>query len=184
MTWTKMLLTTLAMLAAPTALAQSSASFRITDQAMNAGGHPDDGVVMSSGGPVGYRVTLDSIGDAVVATGMHGGLYLMDASLVSCYPPPGEVSEMWFNDRDNMEWSAEQSVGEYNIYRDLLSGLPGLGYGQCFDTAITTTTTNDTGTPPAGGGWFYLVTAENRLGEEGTKGRHTSGAERLGTFCP
>jgi hypothetical protein len=32
---------------------------------------------------------------------------------------------------------------------------------------------------------FYLVTGENRLGEEGTKGRTSTGAERVNpTPCP
>ncbi len=181
---TTILLAVLAALAATTALAQSSASYKITDQAMNAGGHPANGLVMSSSGPVGYRITLDAIGDGVVGTGLHGGPYLMDSGFANAYPPPGEVSYMWFNDHDNMEWHAEKAGGPYNVYRDLMSSLAGLGYGQCFDPGVTSTNDSDPGTPPSGDGWFYLVTAENRLGEEGTKGWHTSGAERLGTVCP
>jgi len=109
---------------------------------------------------------------------------VMDAGFAVCYPPPGEVSEMWFDDPDTMKWHAEKSGGVYNVYRGLMSALAGLGYGQCFDPGVTTTTDSDSGTPPAGDGWFYLVTAENRLGEEGTKGWHSNGAERLGSVCP
>ncbi|RMH70289.1 MAG: hypothetical protein D6685_00265, partial [Bacteroidetes bacterium] len=32
-----------------------------------------------------------------------------------------------------------------------------------------------------GGGFFYLVTARNRLDEEGTKGRDSAGSERAGS---
>lgn len=174
----------LALLAALPALGQSSVSYTISDRTMNAGGHPADGAVISSGGPVGYRVTLDAIGDTVVVRGLQGGPYVMDASFAGCYPPPGEVSGMWFNDDDNMEWHAEKSAGVYNVYRDLVSSLSGLGYGQCFDPGVTATTDSDTGMPAAGEGWFYLITAENRLGEEGTKGWRSGGAERLGTVCP
>jgi hypothetical protein len=181
---TTLSLVVLAVCAGLPALAQSSASYEITDRAMNAGGHPAGGVVMSSGGPVGYRVTLDAIGDGVVATGMHGGPYVMDAGFVNTFPPPGEVSKMWFNDHDSVEWQAEKSAGAYNVYRDLMSNILGLGYGQCFDPGVPTTTDSDPGTPPAGDGWFYLVTAENRLGEEGTKGWPSSGPEREGTVCP
>ena len=44
------------------ALAQQSASFRLTEHTFNAGGHPSNGTVPSS---AGYRITLDAIGTAV-----------------------------------------------------------------------------------------------------------------------
>jgi hypothetical protein len=33
-------------------------------------------------------------------------------------------------------------------------------------------------------GFFYLVTVENRLSEEGTKGFDSGGGERTGSACP
>jgi len=42
----------------------------------------------------------------------------------------------------------------------------------------------DASIPAAATGYFYLVTAENRLAEEGTKGSNSTGGERLGNVCP
>ena len=157
------------------AAAQSSASFEISDSAFNAGGHPDDGAVMTS---ASYRVSLDAIGDAVLGSGMSSASYGMDGGMLNCYPPPGEVPGLWFSGAETLEWNAERSVGVYNLYRDLVSSLSGLGYGSCEQQDIAGRSTTDTDMPPAGDGYFYLVTAENLLGEEGTKGRDSSDAER------
>ena len=48
-------------------------------------------------------------------------------------------------------------------------------YGNCEQQEITGETTTDTDTPPGGDGYFYLVTAENRVDEEGTKGTDGEG---------
>jgi hypothetical protein len=45
-------------------------------------------------------------------------------------------------------------------------------------------TATDPASPPPDSIYFYLVTAENRLGEEGTKGYSSSGVERHGSDCP
>ena len=75
-------------------------------------------------------------------------------------------------------WNPERSVGVYNLYRDLLGNLSGLGYGDCEQSDLPGTTATDTDRPPAAGGFFYLITAENRLREEGTKGFDSSGSGR------
>jgi hypothetical protein len=77
-----------------------------------------------------------------------------------------------------MTWDPERSVGAYEVYRDALTTLPGGGFGTCFASGLTSEAATEAATPVAGQGWFYLVTARNRLGEEGTKGFQTSGAER------
>jgi hypothetical protein len=51
-----------------------------------------------------------------------------------------------------------------------MSNLSGLVYGNSHQQDIAGETTRDTTVPPGGDGYFYLVTAENRLGEEGSKG--------------
>ena len=168
-------------LALSPALAQSSASYKLEEHVMNAGGHPINGNVMGS---ASYRVTLDSIGEALVGAGMSGASYRMGVGFSSAYPPPGEIGALWFSDHDTMHWDAEPSAGVYNIYRELMSDLSGTGYGQCFAPDVSGTTGTDPGTPPASDGWFYLVTAENRLGEEGTKGWNSGATERQGNVCP
>lgn len=171
----------LAGFAATAAVAQSSASYKLEEQVLNAGGHPINGNTMNSSH---FRMTLDSIGEAVVGVGIGSASYAVDSGFDSAYPPPGEIAGMWFSDHDTMHWQAEPSAGSYNLYRDLMSNLSGLGYGQCFDSTVSGTSGTDTGTPPVSDGWFYLVTADNRLGEEGTKGQDSAATERQGTVCP
>ena len=73
---------------------------------------------------------------------------------------------------------ADTSTGVYNLYRDPLSSLSGLGFGACQQLDLPTETATDVDVPSAGVGFFYLVTAENRLAEEGTKGFRSNGIER------
>lgn len=163
------------------ALAQSSASYKLEEHVMNAGGHPINGSVMGSSS---YRVTLDSIGDALAGTEMSSASYGMGSGFGSAYPPPGETDGLLFSDHDTLIWNAERSAGTYNLYRALMTDLLGAGYGECFAPGLAGTTGTDAGTPPASDGWFYLVTAENRLGEEGTKGWDSGATEREGNVCP
>jgi hypothetical protein len=168
-------------LAALPAFAQSSASYKLEEHVINAGGHPFDGGFMAS---ANYRVRLDSIGEALVGSGFTSASYRLDASFGSAYLPPGEVLQVWFSDHVTLQWTPEKSAGAYNLYRDLMSNLVGGGYGDCHDSGFADPTAEDTDAPPAGDGWFYLVTVENRLGEEGTKGADSNGTDRLGTVCP
>ena len=76
-------------------------------------------------------------------------------------------------------------MGHYNLYRDLVSNLSGLDYGECDQYELPDESATDTDPVSVGDGFFYLVTVENRLGEEGTKGRHSDGSERPNpNFCP
>ena len=83
-----------------------------------------------------------------------------------------------FGNKITLAWNPEKSVGSYNLYRDLIGTLPG-GFGVCESPLdILTETTTDTDIPAASTAYFYLVTAENLLDEEGTKGFRSSGTER------
>lgn len=169
-------------LAALPAAAQESPSYRLTEHVLNSGGSPLDGSVPTS---AHHRVTLEAIGESVLGTGGASASFRLDGGFVSAYPPPREVLGVRFLDASTLAWDAEPSVGSYDLYRDPLSALPGLGYGGCAQSAIPETSTADPDVPAAGAGFFYLVTAENRLGEEGTKGTDGSGAERGNAFpCP
>ena len=87
-----------------------------------------------------------------------------------------------FTDSETLTWPAEPSAGVYNLYRDDTSN----GFGDCEEQDITGTTTTDTATPTAA--FFYVVTVENRLAEEGTKGFQSIATERQGgvdlPVCP
>ena len=50
--------------------------------------------------------------------------------------------------------------------------------------SLAGTTASDAGNPPLGEAWFYLVTAKNRIGEEGTKGNQTGGATTIAVRHP
>jgi len=162
-------------------LAQQSASFKLEEQAFNAGGHPAGGTVMAS---ASFRVTLDSIGDTIAGTFMGSASFHMDGGLALSYPPPGEVQDLRFLDDETLEWDPERSVGDYGLYSGSVSGLDASDYGECStDVPEETVVVGDTVLP--GECLFYLVTARNRLGEEGTMGFRSPGVERPNTApCP
>jgi hypothetical protein len=165
-----------------TAAAQESASFKLDEYVFNAGGHPEAGTILTS---PGFRITLDALGDGISAMDLASPSFRLDVGFAASYPPPGEVVGLVLLDEVHLSWNAEPSVGTYNMYRDLMSQLLGLGFGACEQQDLVTTTTIDNDPVPAGDGFFYLITAENRLAEEGTKGFRTGGSERANASpCP
>ncbi len=55
----------------------------------------------------------------------------------------------------------------------------------CEESGIHGETVDDTDTPATDDGYFYLVTVENRIGEEGTKGSDSDGNRRANVAaCP
>ena len=154
--------------------AQQSASYSATEFVLNAGGHPAEGATLSS---ASYRVSLDALGEGLIATSLSSGSYQMGVGFVTAYPPPREVNNLRFASHTGFNWLPDSAVGTYTVYRELIATLPG-NFGVCFPPALTSTAANDISDPPVGAGWFYLVTARNRLGEEGTKGFRSSGAQR------
>ena len=166
----------LALASAPVAaLAQSSASYMISDHAFNCGGGPRGFLVPTS---ASYQITLDSIGEMVTGTSLAGGSFRLEGSLASAHRPPGEVLGLDFTDDTTLEWDAEPSIGEYQVYRDHLSLLTGGSTGVCLWWNVTAPIAVDSASPVAGQAYFYLVTARNRLDEEGTKGFRSDGWER------
>ena len=152
--------------------AQTSASYQLTESVFNAGGNPAPVLTSTS-----YQVTLDSVGDSVSGGILTSASYSNSPGFPSAYPPPGEVATVTFSNKTTLTWTPEGSTGTYNLYRGLLSDLPG-NYGACkLPANIAGETTTDTDTPASGQCFFYLVTAENRLAEEGTKGKDSAGAE-------
>ena len=166
----------------PSIFAQTSASYKLREYTFNNGGDPANGSFASS---ASYRIKLDAVGDAIV-TGvtMASASQHLEAGFVGDYPPPGEVRNDRFTNRTTFVWDPEKSIGTYGVYRNALSTLPG-NFGTCFQSPIASETITDATNPAAGTGWFYLVTARNRLGEEGTKGFSSSGVERANSVpCP
>ncbi len=172
----------LLVLAAVPALAQSSASYHLSDHTLNAGGQPSNGAISTS---TSFRLKLDAIGDGVVGTGMTSASFHADAGFVADYPPPGETGGLLFSSKTALSWNPEKSVGHYELYGDTLSVLASGGTGTCLQSGLTAESATDTTTPAAGSGLFYLVTARNRLDEEGTKGYRSDDTERANSApCP
>lgn len=170
-----------AALAAPATLAQESASHRLEEQVFNAGGYPMAGVHPSS---ASHQLTIGSIGDPFGIGFLTGPGSTLQFGFVLPYAPPFEVLNVMFSNPTTLVWDPRLNAAGYNVYRGLISTLPGLAYGACLQQGIVPTTTTDATLPTPGTGFFYLVTMENGIAEEGTKGFASSGAERAGSACP
>ena len=156
-------------------IAQSSSGYKLQEHALDAGGRPVDAVVSTS---ASFKLTLDSIGDSVARRGVSAPSFHLDGGMAQAYPPPGEVENLEIlADTQTLAWSFEPASTSYNVYTGALSALPG-GYGGCAISNAGGPFWIDSTTPAPGAGFFYLVTGENRLGEEGTKGRDSGGALR------
>lgn len=149
------------------ALAQQSASFKIEEPVFNAGGHPVNGSVLVS---ASYRLSLGAIGESVATGGPASASFGLDGGFVAAYPPPGEVTNVRFLDPTTIAWDGERSVGVYNLYQGAVSVPFDPGYGTCLTPGISTESAAVSASPAPGQVLFILLTAENRLGEEGTKG--------------
>ena len=156
------------------AAAQTSTSFKLTESVLNAGGNPLDGARPVS---AGFRISFDALGDTVAGIALTSASYRADGSFVVRYRPAGEVHGLRFTGVTGLAWDDEPSTGTYNVYRNTLASLPG-DMGGCHQSALAGPSFVETETPPSGTGWFYLVTAENLLRQEGTKGRSSDGTER------
>ena len=161
--------------------AQTSASFKLTENVVNAGGNPQGAIRPAS---ASFKISLDAIGGAAPRGALSSASYRGDGGFAARYAPPGEVSGVRFVDKTNLTWSHEPSVGTYNLYRSTLASLPG-SFGNCHQSALAGPAFEDANVPAPASGWLYLVTARNRLREEGTKGYTSSGAERSNlSSCP
>ena len=173
------------------ALAQSSPHYLLREQTFNSSGRPRDGVVLTS---THYQIARDSVGVTGIGEGRScmAGLsptehcYQLDGGLVAAFPAPEEIRSLTIAaDKVTLNWWGDRAAGTYNLYRDLLTNLPGRQYGKCDQHGISNTSTVDPDTPPKSDGFFYLVTVKDTLGEEGTKGWDSSGHERPNPYpCP
>ncbi len=158
------------------AIPQESKNFKVEGGSLNAGGHPSDGVAPAS---PSYRLTLGAIGEGVAPLPLASASFGVGGGFASTYPPPGEVQDLRFADPATLEWHAETSAGTYSVYRDSSGMLTGGPFGACELTGIAGTTASDGSSPGPGTSWFYLVTASNLLGEEGSLGADGSGVQRI-----
>ena len=163
----------LGLLAFAPAAAQTSAHYRLAEASIDQGGDPGNG-----GRPAAphFHLSLDAIGEDLVRAGLASASFHLDGGFVGRYPPPGEVRGLRLDASATLQWIPEPSASEYETYRGLMTTLPGT-YGACFAGGLTSVNVSDASTPPPGQGYFYLVTARNRLGEEGPKGYRSDTTE-------
>ena len=101
---------------------------------------------------------------------------------------PGEVLNLrWELDDFRLVWDVEPSAVEYHVYRDLVSTLSFQDFGNCrddLDTGRTDTELDDAEDPGIGTAFYYLITAEDGSGEEGTLGYATNCERSNFGACP
>ncbi len=165
----------LVVLAAAPASAQQSTSFEVEQSTFNSGGHPDAGGTLGS---TSFQHTFGAIGAAVAGLAQTSASFRVDGGLVASYPPPGEVVNVRFTDPSTLVWDPERSAGVYNLYLGDVTDPWGPSYGSCLQSGLSLETATVTDTPATGQALFILVTAENVLSEEGTKGTDNVGATR------
>lgn len=173
------------------AFSQQSASYILEEQAFNAGGNagaqaggstPAGVVLLSSS----FRITQSAIGDAVSAATMASPGFTLTGSLISANPPPGEVRNVRFGATTmTVVWDRDPSVGRYHLYQGGVTVPFDPDFGACVPPAWVTEQATITADPPLGEALFILLTAENTLDEEGTKGFRSDGVERPNAVpCP
>lgn len=164
--------------------AQQSANFRLEGTTLNAGGRPVGGVMAQS---VSFQITLDAVGDAVPALDASSPNFGLSCGTTGAYAPAAEVSEVSFGPPlppDSFKWSPAPTAVLYNLYRGVTGTLPGT-FGSCLASNVAATSYADPAVPAAKTGYFYLVTGENRVGEQGIKGYQSNGAPRTSLpACP
>lgn len=157
------------------ALAQSGPTYRLEELTMNAGGHPADGVGLTSSS---YRMSLDALGEASVAPRLRGSVYSMDAGFARCFPPPAEVQQVVvLADKTTFAWAPDPSVGAYRVYFGDVRNVR-WDEGTCLMAGIDPEFTTPDHFPEPGETFFYLITAQNTLLEEGTTGYDSAGTPR------
>jgi hypothetical protein len=155
----------------------ASASFRLDDGRVGAGGRPAGGTMATS---PSFRISVEALGEPILAPPGHRA----GAGFLVRYLPPTEVTGLAFASPVELTWAASPRAIEYDLYREALSKVAG-GQSRCFASGIAETSLMDADAPGPGEGFFYLVTGRNRLGEPGTHGTGTDGQARTAApACP
>ena len=164
------------------AVAQTSASYDMKAHVVNEGGHPLQGAILSSGS---FRMGLDSVGTGRLRPD-HDQRVLFDGGRIRRALPRSGRGHGRQAPRGPPHPRLERGAG-----RGALQRLPRPGpdaswtLRRVLGGAGPATTVTDDASPGTGAGFFYLVTADNTLDEEGTKGFTSAGAQRANLApCP
>ena len=165
--------------------AQQSASFRLEGSTLNQGGRPLNGEVALSSS---FQITLDAVGETVPSFAAASTSFGLTGGIVGAYAPPSEVEAVAFGPSGRattaLLWAPMPTAVRYDVYRGGTGTFPGT-FGACLAPDLATPVYIDPDAPASRAAFFYLVTGENRLGEEGTKGTQSNGTVRTAApACP
>jgi hypothetical protein len=141
------------------------------------GPHPADYVGAPPTDLDGGPRLLDADGDGLARTDC-GALERAGSGLA-----PGEVSGIAWSAADRVSWDPLSAAAGYRVYRDDLGSLSYQSFGACF-VEVSDSELLDAEQPGAGEARFYLVTAVDLAGEEGTLGFGTHAERSNFTPCP
>ncbi len=100
---------------------------------------------------------------------------------------PGDVQNLSWSDNDTVVWETAPSAAEYHVYRGPVSELSLAKFGTCqdgIDANRTDTTLDDMTLPAAGDAFYYVISAEDSGGNEGTLGLASCVERSNFTPCP
>jgi len=158
--------------------AQQSASYRVEESSVNSGGSA--GSALSS---ANYQITLGSLGEAAATqVVLVSPGYENEPGLIASNAPAGDVPNLRLSGAGALAWDPASSAASYNVYRGFVDELD-LGYGTCLESGLTNPVTTDASSPASGRSFFYLVSASNRLAEEGSAGLSSSALQRIPDGC-
>src|SRR5262245_28542101 len=117
-------------------LAQSSASYKLTESSFNNGGDPVQGVSSAS---ASYHISVDAAGEFASAMEASSPSYHLAAGdgLITANAPPVEVAGLLFTNNQTMIWSPQATAAQYEIYRGAVNTLISGGTGTCFASGLT-----------------------------------------------
>jgi hypothetical protein len=124
---------------------------------------------------------LDHDGDGLAVRDI--GAYEHRGSSLS----PAAVSNLRWPTETRLTWDVEPDATEYHVYRDALTTLGYGDFGTCrddLDPNRTDEQLDDFDEPDPGAGFFYLVTAEDALGSEGSAGEASCTEHSRFAPCP
>ena len=101
--------------------------------------------------------------------------------------PPGSLTPLFFQNNTTVWWEESSGLGaqSYNLYRGVLTELPGGNYGDCLQSGLPlfpSTTVADH--PPTGLCWTYLISGVNTGGEGWLGFDSEDGPRQPAAACP
>ena len=125
-----------------------------------------------------YRLSRSTLGDSIAELSLSGSSFTLATDWTATLPPALEVESLRFESTSRLIWQVERSLGTYRIYRG------GPTTQSCIGQAAQTHF-EDAALPSPSSAFYFLVTAVDAGGVEGSAGRSSSGSLRTPSgSCP